>query len=180
MQLSVLTTSITEPVTHDEVKSFMGFPASDTSQDTTIDNMITVAREWVEQRTGLSLVSKSYKAYFDKEDAEDGWYDLPVSPVLTLPVITAEMSGVSITFEQVGSKRVRIRPDTVMGTIPIGGASGVSYLEVTFQAGATNKTANQCILSVVSSMFNYREGGVNVARIPFDTLSLIDSISVNL
>lgn len=182
MQLSILTSSITEPVTHDEVKSFMGYPLTDTTQDDNIDTMITTAREFLEQRTALSLVSKSYKAYYEKEDAEDGWYELPVSPVLSSPAITCEMNGVSTTFQQKGLTRVSVYPDNVIGTIPIGGSGLVSYMEVTFQAGATNVTANEIIKRLVSFMFNHREDGIglNIARLPFDTLAMIQSITVNL
>jgi uncharacterized phiE125 gp8 family phage protein len=180
MEYIVLTTSITEPVTKEEVKSFMAY--SGTDQDDLIDSMIITAREWLEQRTGLSLISKSYKARFEKEDSEDGWYRLPLSPVLASPVITCSMNGVSTTFQQTGLKQVRVRPDTVISTVQAGASSEVSYLEVTFQAGATNNTANTCLLSIVSQMFNYREGGigVNMARLDFDTLKMIKSISVNL
>jgi uncharacterized phiE125 gp8 family phage protein len=181
MQLSVLTSSITEPVLKADVKAFMGFPSADTSQDSTIDAMITAARQFLEAKTGLSIVSKSYKAYFEEEDAEDGWYDLPVSPVLAAPAITVTMNGVSTTFQQVGMTRVRIMPDSVFGTLTVGSSSSPSYVEVTFQAGATNGIANLCLLKIVSEMFNHREDGisVNIARLPFDTVSLINSLTVN-
>jgi len=180
MQLQVLTTSITEPVTHDEVKAFMGYPLTDTSQDDLIDSMITTSREFLEQRTSLSFVSKSYKAYYEDTDCEDGWYELPVSPVLALPAISVSMSGVVTTFQQKGLKRISIRPDSVIGTIPVG-VSSATYMEVTFQAGETSNTANDIIKRLVSFLFNHREDGLSlsIARLPFDTLSLINSISVN-
>lgn len=284
MQLEVLSTSITEPVSHDDVKAFMGYPLADTSQNATIDSMIIAAREWLEKRTALSLISKSYRAYFEKCDQDDGWYELPVSPVLDVPAIkvvirraikrldtitltgtqaggtanivcdgltkvatfdttltktasnfvtvnavaylavgvvltsygedlifTANVAGVNFTgattitntvptlsgivvntranvteintsFSQEGLTRVRIRPDNVIGTVLVGASANPYYIEVTFQAGATNNIANQCLLSIVSSMFNHREDGINVniARLPFDTISLINSISMNL
>jgi len=181
MQLSVLTSSITEPVTHDEVKTYMGHPASDTTQDALIDSMITAAREWLEQRTGVSVVSKSYKAYYEKYEDDDGWYDLPRSPVLASPVITVSVCGVSTTFQQEGLIRVRVSPDNTYGTIHIGSSTDVFYVEIIFQAGATNNIANLCLQNIVSTMFNFRDSaGVNVARIPFDTLQMIDSLGVNL
>ena len=157
----------------------MGYLGSD--QDTIISKMITSAREWLEQRTSLSIVSKSYKAYFEKEDAEDGWYELPVSPVLALPAITITMNGVSTTFQQRGLSKIRVMPDSVISTVLVGATSRPSYIEVVFQAGATNLTANECIKKIVSSMFNHREDGegVSVTRIPFDTLAMIESISQN-
>lgn len=181
MELSVLTTSITEPITNTDVKSFMGYPATDTSQDTTIDSMIKAAREFLEGRTALSLVSKSYKVYFDIEDLDDGWFELPVSPVLDTPAITCEMNGVSTTFEQKGLKTIRVAPDSVFSTILVGATVGSPYGEVIFQAGATNATANNILLELVSIAFNNRDGGgSSYARLPYDLRSRIDSISNNI
>jgi len=182
MQLEVLTSSITEPVTADEVKAFMGYPLSETSQDAEIGGMVTAAREFFEQYTGLSVVSKSYKAYFEQEDAIEGWFELPVAPVLASPVITVAMNGVSTTFQQMGLKIVKVLPDTVIGTVPVGATSLPTYVEIVFQAGATSVTANECIKRIVSYMFNHREDGisVSVARLPFDTVQMMKSVSINL
>lgn len=182
MEYTVVTSSITEPILKADVKTFMGYPSSDTSQDTLIESLITAAREYLEKTTGLSLVSKSYKAYFEQDDAEDGWYELPFSPVLASPAITCSMNGVSTTFQQIGLNRVRVMPDAVIGTLLVGQSSTPSYLEVTFQAGATNNLANKCLMSIVSRMFNYREDGigVNTARLDYDTRRLIQSLKTNL
>lgn len=181
MQLQVISSSITEPITHAQVKSFMGFPASDTSQDGTIDTMITSARIWLEQRTALSIVSKQYKAYFEADDMEDGWYELPVSPVIGTPVTTMTMNGVTTTYRQMGLNRVKIQPDSVFGTLLVGQTSTPSYMEVTFQAGATNGEANEILLGIVSFMFNNREGGtsVNIASLPWDLKGRINALSMN-
>jgi uncharacterized phiE125 gp8 family phage protein len=182
IDLSVLTSSITEPVTHDEVKTFMGFPAADTSQDSLLDGMITAARQWLEGRTALSLVSKSYKAYFEREDSEDGWFELPVSPVLAAPAITVAVNGVDTTFDQKGLNIVKVFPSTVIGTLPVGSTSFDSYCEVVFQAGETNTQANEILKELVSIAFNYREDGigVSVGRIPYSLTQRIDSISRNV
>lgn len=180
MELKVTSSSITEPVTKAELKAFMGYPSTDTSQDDIMDIIITAAREWFEQRTGLSVVSKYYSAYFEEDDRSDGWFELPVNPVTGTPVVT--VCGVVTSYQQKGSKVIKISPDNVYGTIPVGGLSYTYYVEVTFTAGAKNEIANVCIMGIASSIFNYREGGlnVNVARIPFDTLTLIDSLSNNV
>ncbi len=182
MEFTVLTSSITEPVTHADVKLFMGYPSAETSQDDLIDGKITEAREFVEAYTGLSLVSKSYKAYFEKEDAYEGWFELPVSPVLSDPVITCEINGTSTTFQQKGLKMVSVKPDNVIGTIGVGSTATSWYMEVTFQAGATNKTANECIKSIAAMLFVYRQDGMNanIASLPFDTVRMLNSISTNV
>jgi len=183
MELSVLDTTIVEPVTNDQVKTFMGYPSTDTSQDTIIDRMITSAREWLEGRTALSLISKSYKAYFEPEDADEGWYELPVSPVLALPAITVVMNGIDTTFQQRGLKRIRICPDTVFGTIQVGASVTSSYVEVTFQAGASSERANAILLELVSITFNNRNGDDNnlsFARLPYGLQQRITAMSDNL
>ncbi len=180
MDLSVLTTTINEPVTVDECKNFMGY--TETDQDELIRRMIRVARQWLEERTGLSCVSKSYKAYFEKDDRDpDGWYELPMVPVLSEPAITIEVTGISTTFQQKGLRKVWIKPDTVIGTIRVGSSGQLFYIEVTFQAGETNETANECIRRIVSSMFNNREDGseISLSRLPFDTLRLIETLDTN-
>lgn len=182
MEYSVLTTSITEPVTAEQMRDIMGYPTTD--QDTEIAALITAAREWLEARTGLSLVSKSYKAYFLKEDAVNGWYLLPFSPVLSNPAITVEVCGTADTgFETKGLNQKWIKPSTSLGTLLIGATATTYYMEVTFQAGASNTLANRCLKRIVTSLFNQREDGVtpeiNTGRLPFDTLRLIDMLDQN-
>jgi hypothetical protein len=181
MELSVLTTPIVELVTATQIKEFMGYPGSD--QDSTITNMITVARQWFEANTGFSCVSKSYKAYFEKDDAVNGWYELPMVPVLAAPAISVSVCGTVSTFEQKGLRRIFIRPYTMWGTIGVGSTIESYYIEATFQAGEVSETANECIKRIVSSMFNDRQdgisSGVQVGRLPYDTRALIETIKAN-
>lgn len=181
MQLSVIDQSTEEPITLSDVKGFMGYPLSDESQNSIITRMITSARLWLEGRTALSLVSKGYKAYFEPDDADEGWYELPVSPVLDEPAITVKMNGTDTTFQKRGLTTIKIYPDKVFGTIAVG-SSDSSYVTVTFQAGATSEMANTILLELVSIMFNNRDSGIGVSysRLPFDLQQKINSISVNL
>lgn len=181
MELKVLSTNIVEPITVADQKAFMGYTSSD--QDAVIFRMIQTARVWLENRTGLSLVNKQYKAYFEREDAINGWYELPVSPVQATPAIIVKVCGTTTTFDQIGLDRVRIRPDTVIGTIAVGASAEIYYIEATFNAGASNDAANEILKRVVSSMFNAREDGggaeVLTGRIPYDTMRLIETIDQN-
>jgi len=181
MELSVLSTDIAEPINVDDVKAFMGYTASD--QDAIIFRMIQTAREWLENRCAISIVNKQYKAYFEKIDAVNGWYELPVTPVLASPAITLSICGTSTTFEQRGLKRIFVRPTETYGTVSIGATWEVYYVEVTFNAGATNHTANEIIKRIVSTMFNTREDGagegVQMGRLPYDTLHLIEALDEN-
>ena len=181
MELKILSTSIKEPLTITEMRSFMGYPSED--QDTEIGRMITTAREWLENRCAISLVNKQYKAYFEKSDAINGWYELPVSPVQTSPALVVQVRGVTIEFEQMGLEIVRVRPYATFGTIGVGSTGVNWYMEVTFNAGATNNTANEILRKIVATMFNAREDGagegVQMGRLPFDTIKLIEGINQN-
>jgi len=182
MELTVLSTSFSEPVTVTDIKDYIGYPKTD--QDSIIAGMITTARQWLETHCALSVVNKQYKAYFEKEDAEDGWYELPVSPVLSDPAIIVQVCGATVDHEEMGLNKKRIRPATVYGTIRIGASSVIYYVEVTFNAGKANTVADEVIKRIVTSLFNARQDGVteeiSVGRIPYDTRRLIESINENM
>jgi hypothetical protein len=174
MDLSILTATFSEPVTVSEVKDLMGYLGTD--QDARIAKLIRVAREWLESRTALSCISKSYKAYFEKGDRDSqGYYELPMSPVLSAPAITVTVCGSSTTFYQKGLNKVKVKP-TVISTIST--LSDDYYVEVTFQAGKSNQTANEIIRRITASMFNEPQDGseISLSRLPYDTLRLIETI----
>jgi uncharacterized phiE125 gp8 family phage protein len=180
MELKILSTTIMEPVTVADTRTFIGYDADD--QDDVIRKMITTAREWLENRCALSLVNKQYTAYFEKSDARNGWYELPVAPVLSTPALVVAVNGVTVTAEEMGQSVKRVRPAVIYGTIGVGATSSNWYMEVTFNAGATNNTANEVIKKIVTTMFNNREegtGAVPVGRLPYDTMRLIESIDNN-
>jgi hypothetical protein len=186
MELIILDSDITEEVTAQEVKDMMGYPAGAEDQDARLGRLITVAREWLENRTGLSCVEKSYKAQFSKEERDsNGYYELPMSPVLSDPAIVVEVTGVATTFQQKGLSRVKVRPDDAIGTLRVGSSSELYYVDVTFTAGATNATANECIRRIAATMFNEPQDGagesmnVSVSRLSYDTQRLIETIDQN-
>lgn len=178
MDLKVLTSSITEPVTKAEVKIELGYPAAGTTHDALIDSLITSSRMWLESRTGRSFVSKSYQAYFDKDDEIDGWYELPLQPVLASPAIAVTVMGTVTTFQQRGLNKVFIRPDNVIGTISVGALGITYYMNVVFQAGELNIMANEIIRRIAVHLFTQKDDGVgvrvSVARLPFQTTQLIN------
>ncbi len=180
MELVTVTKNIVEPITVDEVKGALGYPATD--QDAAISKMISAAREFLERRTALSLVEKNYQAYFEKDECdEDGWYELPVSPVNTTKAISVTMSGSSTTFQQKGIKRIKINPDVVFGTL-VSETSDSYYMVADFWAGASDKSANDILLGIVQAKFNHRDEseGVNAAILPFGVLQSINQITMNL
>jgi hypothetical protein len=123
-------------------------------------------------------VNKQYKAYFEKSDAVNGWYEIPVVPVQSTPALVVTVIGTAVTYESLGQTRMRIKPSPVWSTIT-GGSTDTWYMEVTFNAGATNEIANDILKSIVDTMFNNRDSGdtnVPSGRLPYMTLKMIENI----
>jgi uncharacterized phiE125 gp8 family phage protein len=186
MQVRIKTgQSLTEPVTTAEFKTFSGYPGTD--QDTLIASMITAAREFLENETGLSCISKVYEAEFDRWDMisddltrvgysgyDDGWFRLPFSPVTVITSVA--LGGVTTTYSQRGLKIVEIHPDVVVQT---GTANNI--LAVEFTAGEANTQIKNAILRIVLDAFNNREDytGISLSSVSFDTQRMIANLSTN-
>jgi hypothetical protein len=114
-----------------------------------------------------------------------GYFELPVSPVLSSPALVVELCGVSATFIQKGMNKVKVKPDSYIGTVRVGADADPYYLEVTFTAGESNDMANECIRRIACTMFNEPQDGagesmnVSVSRLSYDTTRLIESIDQN-
>jgi len=179
IELQITSTSITEPVLVDEVKTFMGFPSADTSQDALIMTLISSARKWLEDYTSLSVVPKAYKARFEKEDADsEGYFWLPVSPVIGTPAVS--VNGTSVTFLQKGLEIIRVMPSATYSTVT--GNEESHYCDVTFTAGKKNETANMIIMGIVADLFNNRnsENTISMGRLSYNVVRMINSISLNI
>ena len=179
MELQITSTEISEPVSIGEVKEFMGFSQTDNSQDATLSTMIATARKWLEDRTALSLVSKNYKARFEKDDADsEGYFELPVSPVTGTPSVN--VNGTTVTYLSRGLEIKRIKPDNVYSTLS--SDTDYYYCEVTFTAGAANETANLIIMAIVADLFNNRSSDMTISmgRLSYNIVQMINSISLNV
>ena len=172
--------TLTEPVTTAEFKTFSGY--SGTDQDSLISSLITSARQFLENETGLSCIPKSYQCefyrydvYFDELD-QLGWFTLPFSPVTSITSVT--IGGVATTYSQKGLKRVEICPDQVISTGTTNNAIAVEFI-----AGESNTQIKNAILRIVSDMFNNREdnvSSVSMAMLSFDTRRMIANLSTNV
>jgi uncharacterized phiE125 gp8 family phage protein len=177
--------TLTEPVTVAEFKTYSGY--SGTDQDTLIGTMITAARKFLENETGVSCVSKVYEVDFNRYDMisddlskvgysgwDDGWFRLPFSPVTVISTVT--IGGVATTYSQRGLKVVEIRPDAVIQT-----GTTDNTLAVTFTAGESEEQMKIAIMRIVSDLFNNREdySGMTMAALSFDTQRMISNLSTN-
>ena len=179
MELQITSTEISEPVSIGEVKEFMGFSQTDTSQDATLSTMIATARKWLEDYTARSLTSKNYKARYEKDDADsEGYFELPVSPVTGTPSVN--VNGTTVTYLSRGLEIIRIKPDNVYSTLS--SDTDYYYCEVTFTAGAKNETRNLIICAIVADMFNNRnsENLISIGRLSYNIVRMIQSISLNV
>ncbi len=186
MQVRVKTgQTLTEPVTTAEFKTYSGYPGTD--QDTYIGELITAAREFLENETGISCVSKVYQVEFDRWDMfgddltgigysgyDDGWYRLPISPVTV--ITSVKIASTAVTYDQRGLKVVDIHPDTVVQT-----GTSSNILEVEFTAGEANAIIKKAVMRIVTDLFNHREDytTVSMSSISFDTQRLISQLSTN-
>jgi uncharacterized phiE125 gp8 family phage protein len=89
MQIKIITDLTTEPVTLAEAKSQIVM--DQTIDDVLITSKIKVARQWLEQYTGLAFGEKTIKVYYDSFDTD---YSLPIGPVIgELTTVTRLANG---------------------------------------------------------------------------------------
>ena len=173
MQVKEKAGAITDPVTLADVKNYIGYTSAD--QDSLFTQLITSAREWLEDHFAFSCVSKSYIARFEKDDAIDGWYELPISPVTGITRVT--VSSEVVGYEEKGDETREIHPDEVIST-------GISSNElvVEFVAGAAGGRAKIGIMRIVSDMFNNKDDNptnISAAKLSYDTMRYLEGLNKN-
>lgn len=169
--------TLTEPVTTAEMLTYMGIDSLDDSNTTMLGNMITTARKWMEEYTGLSILSKSYEVRFYNEDAWDDYYELPFSPVSS--ITSVDISGTTVEYDEKGLDRKFIRPrQSVITNI----TSDEAYLDVEFVAGADNEQANMVLRRITAEMFNNRIDNLPdspSSGLSFTTMKYLETLNVN-
>ena len=168
--------SLTEPVTVANMEAFLGFDM-DAAQETLVGTMITAARQWLENKIAVSVLSKSYEVRFYTEDALDRYYELPFSPVAS--ITSVEISGTSINYDEKGLDRVYIRPQSSVIT---NSTSDEAYLDCEFVAGAANTLANEVIKRIVSDMWDNRKDDLPdspSSGLSWNTMRYIETLSNN-
>ena len=168
---------ITDPVTTAEMITYLGLDSLDASNTTMLGDMITAARKWIEEYTGLSMVSKTYEVRFYREDEWNDYYELPFSPVVS--ITSVDVSGTSIEYDEKGLDRVFVRPQSSIITNTV---SDEAYLDVEYIAGADNDQANLALKRLAAEMFNRRFDGVSgdpAACVSFSTMKFIETFNVN-
>ena len=141
--------------------------------------MITAARVWFEEYTGMSVISKSYEARYYHDDAVDEYYELPFGPVSS--ITSVKLSGNSVDYDQKGLKVLEIRP---YQTVIASSATDEDYLDVEFiaVADATKiKQASLAILRILNDWWDNRKDNSDssAGSLSWDTMKLVDSLKLN-
>ena len=168
--------SLTEPVTSAQMEDFLGFDMT-ADQKTLVDTMVTSARKWLEDKTALSVLSKSYEVRFYTEDAINKYYELPFSPVTS--ITTVDISGTTVEYDERGLERVYIRPQSSVIT---NSTTDEAYLDCEFVAGASSDSTNNVIKRIVADMWDNRKDNLPdtpAAGLSWTTMKYIETLSNN-
>lgn len=143
MQVQITTDLSTEPVTVAEAKSYMRLIGSD--DDTLIGELITSARQRLEQFTGLSFGNKTIKCY---TRASNTWFELPYQPLVSITSVKDD-DDVTLTYESRGLQYKQLYTSSNNG------------INVIYTVGWGNsglpKGLKQAILKQVSTDYENRE-----------------------
>lgn len=134
--------SLAEPITISELKTYIGYSATD--QDSYLTTLITSVRKWVENYTCLSAIEKVYEVAFERGDDLEGWFTLPIAPVLT--VDSVQINAVDIEYDEIGLTQVKIYPYTSIGW---------QGINVEYTAGETDniEILKDCIYAICAATF---------------------------
>lgn len=168
--------TLAEPVSISEFKTYTGF--SGTDQDAQLEDMITAARVWFEEYTGLSVISKSYEVRYYYDDAIDEYFELPFAPVSS--ITSVEVSGNSTSYDQKGLDVISIRP---YQTVIASSSTDEDYVDVEFIACASDdkiKAARLVILRILNDWWDNRKDNspVTGGLLSWDTMRLVDSLKI--
>lgn len=169
--------TLTEPVTATEFKTYTGF--SGTAQDTQLGEIITAARKWFEEYTGMSVVSKSYEVRYYYDDAVEDYFELPFAPVSS--ITSVEVSGNTSDYDQKGLNVINIKP---YQTVIASSSTDEDYVDVEFVAVADAtqiKQAKLAILRILNDWWDNRKDNSPYVGGPlsWDTMKLVDSLKLN-
>lgn len=169
--------TLSEPIALAEFKTYTGF--SGDAQDAQLGEMITAARKWFEEYTGMSVISKSYEVRFYYDDAVEDYFELPFAPVSS--VTSVKVSGNSSSYDQKGLNVLLIRP---YQTVIASSSTDEDYVDVEFIAAADNTQISQAklaIMRILNDWWDNRKDNSPVVGGPlgWDTMKLVDSLKLN-
>ena len=152
-QVKIITDLVSEPVTLAEITNYVKLDESITAENTLITDMITAARQLVEEETNLSFGTKTIEAYFYRDEISENFGDndnsngfqfiLPYSPHSLVSKVTAIDSNGAETDLVLGTD-YRIRGNfffevklmtSFFNNLVSGSFIGYEAYRITYQAG---------------------------------------------
>lgn len=183
-----------EPISTATAKAHLQVASGNTADDTLIDGLVTAARHWVEQATGLRLITQTLVARYDDVPAAGAPLLLPVAPVASVSSVKYyELDNTSATVATgtfasssylVDTHSVPARVALHDGETWPANLRAVNPLEVTFVAGygAAGSSVPQpilhAILMLVAFLYDQRaavgvDPGLTIAEMPFGPAALL-------
>lgn len=144
------TAPATEPCTVAEVKNFMKIDY--TTDDALIGELITAAREWVENYTGRAMVSRTITATWTRH-GKVMW--LPFQPAISITSVKHVLSDNTKDTLTVDEDYFVKGSTTVQIHLP----ASSNGLEIIYTAGYTSvpKTLKIAVMRVVANYYEHRE-----------------------
>jgi len=94
MDTRIKTDAVQEPLSQDELSTFIKFEDDNAEEDLLITNMISSVRAHFEKRTGLAFAEKTFETLFRYDDKP---YLLPRSPVISVDKVeTVDYQGTKV------------------------------------------------------------------------------------
>lgn len=159
----IVSAPASEPVTTSEAKDHLRVDLS--TDDTLIGNLVTAARTWIEQVSGVRFITQTLDVSIDGWPAGDA-LALPVWPVASITSITSyaldgTASTVSASTYRLDTFAIPPRVVLVTGnTWPTGGRalnSGTVRLVAGTAAGSVPGPLRQAVLLLVAHLYEQRE-----------------------
>lgn len=177
MKIYIVNSTRKEPLTLDEVKQHCRIDTG--NEDALLSGLICAAREYVETKTGISVVEKTCEARFSR--FPDSTIVLPNPPLQEVLSVKAVVSGVEVTIDP---SSYYISTGLAPSITPVSFWPATDNhpegVRIQFKCGyAQNQapsTIKQAMLLLISFWNENREAaGQNVSELPFAVSALLSS-----
>lgn len=192
MDVRVTTDLTAEPVLKAVMRNYLEFTASDPTEDTLIESMITSARIKIEKLTGLALGEKTLQVLFRANEIINDSVVLPYSPLISITsvkAVDAEEAKTELTLNSTyfkrGLKNVELNISYDGSGIGIGSNLTGSDIEVIYVCGFGN-AATETLPKIFEDLIKiqvkiwYLRGDEDVSKLQDEFDRGINSVSENV
>jgi uncharacterized phiE125 gp8 family phage protein len=156
MDIRIKTEITSEPITAQDVRTFINYDDDDAGEIMLIDDMIKAVRTYLERKCSLSFASRVYEIYFKPDESP---FILPIYPIIsvdTVQTIDLEGTPTALTLNsgyfKKGTYEVEILPVLGAGSNPFHEGSSGLGLKVTATAGYGHADTQILPLDIVGAM----------------------------